>query len=249
MLIIRELIYGLYKTKDMRHILAFLFFTISVSIYAQPDYVWHGWDFTPSEEPVQRQYTEYTVKKGYHRYIPGIGTTFYRNHSLCKVEWSVVFDVSSEYNWYGDNDQLDWNKGGGIYYDWKRRDRDNIMWAWRWNQDSSRYELTVYRDWKYEDKIGFNDTKTRSDDVLMIAQSGDIVDISFIRKGGKEWYVVFRNNTRELDNAGTVKVRVNPRWSQRLPAWFGGSNNSAGRYGGVASQDMTMWIWYNAENQ
>lgn len=231
----------------MRHILSLLFFIICVSS-VDAQWNWEGWDLQPASEPIQRQYREYTVKKGYHTYIPGIGMTFYRNKSLSKVSWSVIFHNSCEYDWEGDMDQLDWNKGGGIYYDWRRRDRDNIMWAWRWNEDSVRYELTVYRDWKYKNLTGFKDTKSQADDVLMTAKSGDIIDITFVRQSGKQWYVIFDNLTQKLTNAGQVKVRVNPTWSQPIPPWFGGSNNSAGRYGGVASKDMTMWIWNNAEN-
>lgn len=205
-------------------------------------------DFDPHELDNTRQYRGYLVKEGYHSYIPGVGITFHRNRQLSKLEYSVVFDESSEYDWQGDLDQLDWNKGGGITFDWKRNDRDNIMWAWRYNADSSRYEFTVYVDWKYQNRTGFGNTKSKVDDVLMVANSGDIVDIDFIRQSGKKWYVTFKNMTQELETSGVVEVRVNPRWSRRIGPWFGGANNSPGRFGGVASQDMIMGIYYNAEN-
>jgi hypothetical protein len=67
------------------------------------------------------QFTEYTFMPGRHQsYKDGTSTlnifsqTLYNYKRLNNISYTVVFDSSAVYDWKGDPDQLDWNKGGAL---------------------------------------------------------------------------------------------------------------------------------------
>ncbi len=136
----------------------------------------------------------------------------------------------------GDLDQLDWSKGGGLSLDWKRNEKDALMWAWRNPVSESEYlDLTVYYHLNYERFWGYE-----GKDVLLRAKPFQALRIDFIRKGEKQWLVNFQNLDENTSSSVTVNLRKNPTYSRRINPWFGGANNAPGPYGGVAPNDMII---------
>ncbi|MEL7122784.1 MAG: hypothetical protein AAFO07_25280 [Bacteroidota bacterium] len=185
----------------------------------------------------------YYVEIGKHRFKP-TRTNLYRHKDLGRIEYAVVFPESCEYDFEGDLDQWDWNKGAGLSQDWKRNDKDAIMWAWRYNVDSSRFELTSYVHRKYKRFIG----RGLSDEIMLIANTGDLVTIEFQRYDDKKWGIIFTNHSQQFTNQIEVNLRKNPRYSRSIAPWFGGANNSDGPFGGVAPHDMILLIKTIHEN-
>jgi hypothetical protein len=199
------------------------------------------------------QFTEYTFMPGRHQsYKDGTSTlnifsqTLYNYKKLNNISYTVVFDSSAVYDWKGDPDQLDWNKGGGFALDWKRNDRDNLMWAWRYNPDAGEFELTTYINWKYKRRIGHYDSR-----VLLRARPDELISIQFNRTDNKWWEVVYQNvMTGELFSH-QVEVRIAPKLARRIYPWFGGANNARPPmdqidYGGVPNKKMKIFMHYSS---
>lgn len=57
--------------------------------------------------------------------------------------WQVRFTEESHYDLQS-VDQRDWNKGGGVSFDWFNHLIDAAMWGFRKNLESGKYELAAY---------------------------------------------------------------------------------------------------------
>lgn len=180
-------------------------------------------------------YRPYAVKAGEHAFRPW-PTVLYRHRSIDTITYHVVFDESCLYDMKGDLDQLDWSKGAGFSLNWRRNDKDALMWAWRNPAPNSEYlDLTVYYHLDYERFWGF-----QGEDVLLKAKPFQSIRIEFIRTGSKKWQVNFLNLEENLRSSAEVELRSNPTFSRRINPWFGGADNAPGPFGGVAPNDMII---------
>ena len=62
--------------------------------------------------------------------------------SLTKT-WYCLFTDKAYYD-HGNDNNHDWNKGGGDSFDWLSNHVDSCMWAWRINQKKQLVEFTAY---------------------------------------------------------------------------------------------------------
>ena len=86
----------------------------------------------------------WTVKRGRHKFWPskGLGlpkvrqrpTIFYYNVNLSE---SAIYLLDG-------NDQLDWNKGAGVSFNLFTNHKNSWMWAWRYNPETNKFEVTYY---------------------------------------------------------------------------------------------------------
>ncbi len=192
--------------------------------------------------PTDIDYTPYSVKEGKQAFRPWpLQFYFYRN--IDSIRYEVLFDESCLYDMKGDLDQLDWSKGAGFSLDWRRNDKDALMWAWRNPHPESEYlELTVYYHRDYDRFWGY-----QGKDVLLKAKPFQPVQIDFIRKASRQWQVDFHNKAENTRGSALVKLRKNPFLSRRINIWFGGADNAEGPYGGAAPNDMLILM--NIEKQ
>lgn len=180
-------------------------------------------------------YKPYAVKAGEHAFRPW-PIILYRHRQLDTITYHVMFDESCLYDMKGDLDQLDWSKGAGFSLNWRRNDKDALMWAWRNPTPESEYlDLTVYYHRNYERFWGYE-----GEDVLLKAKPFQPIRIDFIRQGDKQWKVDFYNPQEEWNSSALVKLNSNPSTSRRINPWFGGANNAPGPFGGVAPNDMII---------
>lgn len=191
--------------------------------------------------PDLTNYTKQEVSIGRHQFKPA-PITLYKHRQLQSLSYDIVFDESCMYDMEGDMDQLDWNKGLGVSLDWKRNDKDAIMWAWRANPDSNRMELTLYAHKKYKRIVGYN-----GNEVLLTAKPYEKVSIEINRMDREEWEMTFVNHDQGTINQAIVKMRKNPCYSRRINAWFGGANNAPGPYGGLAPDYMFFYVNYDSK--
>ncbi len=84
--------------------------------------------------------TEYTIKEGRHFSMPRI---FKLRNRPEKVSWLVEFSKNCDYD-LGDEDQKDWNKLVGLFYNFLNTLDNTVMVGWRWNPDTKRMELNAY---------------------------------------------------------------------------------------------------------
>jgi len=90
--------------------------------------------------------TKYTVKKGRHFSFPRV-FKFKRNPTA--VKWEVSFDANSNYilkNADGSvsNDQKDWNKLCGLFFNLFNTRSQTAMVGWRYNIENDQIELAPY---------------------------------------------------------------------------------------------------------
>ena len=84
--------------------------------------------------------TEYTIKKGRHFSMPRI---FKLRNRPEKVSWLVEFSEHCAYD-LGDEDQKDWNKLVGLFYNFFNTLDNTVMVGWRWNPETRLMELNAY---------------------------------------------------------------------------------------------------------
>jgi hypothetical protein len=187
-------------------------------------------------------YTPYAVQAGKHAFRPW-PIILYRHRDLDTLTYHVLFDESCMYDMKGDLDQLDWSKGAGLSLNWRRNEKDALMWAWRNPHPESEYlDLTVYYHRDYERFWGYE-----GEDVLLKAKPFQPLRIDFIRQGNKKWKVDFFNLEEKTERSVVVELRTNPVFSRRINPWFGGADNAPGPFGGVAPNDMVILMNSKAE--
>lgn len=84
--------------------------------------------------------TEYTIAEGNHFAMPRI---FKIRQKPERVSWFIVFGENADYN-LGDEDQKDWNKLCGLFYNFLNTRDNTVMVGWRYNPQTRRMELNAY---------------------------------------------------------------------------------------------------------
>lgn len=185
--------------------------------------------------PTDIDYSPYYVEAGDHAFRPW-PIHLYNHRGMDSITYQVMFDSSCLYDMKGDLDQLDWSKGAGFSLDWRRNDKDALMWAWRNPHPESEYlDLTVYYHRDYDRFWGH-----KGEDVLLKAKPFQPLQIDFIRQNDTSWRVDFNNYAERTSASALVQLRKNPMFSRRINPWFGGADNAPGPYGGVAPNDMII---------
>ncbi len=90
--------------------------------------------------PEAQALTPYRIGQGRHFCLPRIFRTRRRPE---RVSWLVVFEENCAYD-LGDEDQKDWNKLLGLFYNLFDPLDNTAMVGWRWNLDTERMELNAY---------------------------------------------------------------------------------------------------------
>ncbi len=84
--------------------------------------------------------TEYTISEGQHFCLPRI---FKIRNKPERVSWYIVFGENADYD-LQDEDQQDWNKLCGLFYNFLNTRDNTVMVGWRYNQKTQRMELNGY---------------------------------------------------------------------------------------------------------
>lgn len=176
----------------------------------------------------------YTVKKGKHDFSPKEFRSLYRLKNVGAFEYEVVFDASCDYLIPGE-DQGDFNKGGGVSFDWYTNTKNAAMWAWRNTPSVSGIELAAYfhKDGKtvIGDEFGI---------VAMVCNFGERVKIQ-VWRAFKSWRVTFVK--LDVDGNGIEYAEQQLDFGKahelgyRVGLWFGGNQ--------PAPQKMQVWVDYN----
>lgn len=170
----------------------------------------------------------YKVKKGKHDFWPFEIPWIYFKRKTFK--W-VLRDMSkAEYDMRPDEDQWDWNKGGGVSFSLTNNNKDAVMWAWRYNPNTGKHEYCMY----IHDGTASPIIRPRVDDVseitLVVDYKNRTYDMIFLTPEGQfifDW-----------------QYRHKKTISKRIGLWFGGANNEEGAFGGVAPQDLEIELEY-----
>lgn len=161
----------------------------------------------------------YTARAGRHDFKPREWPAVWRTKKIKKLRWQVVFAADCRYV-LPDGDQWDWNKGGGISFNLLRNNRDNIMWAWRYNPDKDLIELTAYSNIKGGRYIG-----SGSGDVLMEIPLEKKVIIDIIPTIDNQWIVHFeRQGMYQMHTYHPARKSF--CLGKRLGLWFGGNRKA-----------------------
>jgi len=84
--------------------------------------------------------TEYTISEGQHFCMPRI---FKIRNRPERVSWFIVFGENADYD-LQDEDQQDWNKLCGLFYNFVNTLDNTVMVGWRYNKKTQRMELNGY---------------------------------------------------------------------------------------------------------
>lgn len=148
-----------------------------------------------------------------------------------EIEWEVVLDDDHKYM-LDNGDQRDWNKGGGVSFDYFNNRIQAAMWAHRWNPEDNTFDYCFYvHDNSDTIKVHtsyYNDTET----ILKVPSKTRVkirLKINYIDKyyemfftvGGKEHKAKFyfthnRYQTKEI----TANFGGNRTAPQKLIAWW-----------------------------
>lgn len=154
-------------------------------------------------------------------------------------ELNFSFTESCIYDWGDDRDADDWNKVGGISLKLTNHKINSIMAAWRPNPDKGEIDVTIYRH--INGKV-FKGDGTTGETMLSLQPKGHgrLLIVPFNR--GKT-FVASLESVKDSIRPNPLNIEFSKKHflAKRIGTWFGGSNNSAGEFGGVASQYMEMW--------
>lgn len=161
------------------------------------------------------------VKKGKHGFKP------YRFRLEWKpqaISFGVVFGEGAKYD-LGNQDQYDWNKGGGISFDLLTNHRRSAMWAWRYNIFTNTFEFTPYvhdRELIVKgDNLQYRGTAIKGKPIFEAAP-GEPLNITIRFWGNNRIVYFFHSST---DSAVIeIKARIYRKLGRRIGAWFGGNN-------------------------
>lgn len=175
---------------------------------------------------------KYTIKAGQKDWSPMEFPWPYFPKVGSQWIYDIVFTESCWYNWLPDMDQHDWNKIGGVTNMFSLNNVDSALIGWRPEAETpGRFELIPY----------FNVGKT-------VKLGQEIMPV--VAEEAVKAYITYMGN-----KVFSIQIGFAPGHSEQLEKfWFGrrigmnmgGANNSPGPYGGVASQDMEMYVthWY-----
>ena len=187
---------------------------------------------------------EYTAEIGDHDFRPATikPRVYWLLGSKSTPTSCVRFDPNTWFRWKLDNGKID-----GDVYDWNYKifgvspllephNKNGVMFAARPTSDSLKMELCLYQNknfaFAYQSLKIFNVTevyglylefKKFNKNKLLPCVS------AYNATGQLLWYI--------------EATEVDYKWvpSKEIWLWFGGENNSDGKYGGVASQRLTIY--------
>lgn len=207
---------------------------------------------------------EYRVKKGNHRfvstkfpYLPPC-PKFYKDLQG-KVFWvEVIFGESALHEMpledgTQDKDIKDWNfKIAPHSFHPIFNDRDSIMLAARSNPEEQVIELTCYSNAWIGNKFSYRAGAIgEREEVMATARPGDRVRWeATVDESGELWRMRVGQKSGDLFSyAETVHpMRDKFKWIKVASSWFGGANNSYGKWGGVAPQDTRISYTFGVDN-
>ena len=172
---------------------------------------------------------QYNVKKGNHNFTP--------NESLWPVyrpkgfKVTAVLDESCYYSkedWTLDYDRdwHDWNKLKGITNFFTANNHTSALIAWRPDEKENHFQVAAYTNYPKSKWIV-------GDPVIVEAGQSFSATVELSRRKVKY----------TIEGQVTEHSFVRRIWmGRRTGTWMGGANNAEGPFGGVASQDMKMWI-------
>jgi len=151
----------------------------------------------------------YKVKEGKHAYKP-YQLKIRRNARAIKytvaMDWENMYDLQDE-------DQQDWNKGGGLSFNMFTNHRNSAMWAWRYNPVTNFFEIGYYChiNGKIEKSAQpeINVAPLLPFDVLMV----------FMKDA-----VLFEFKTVLERKTVSISIGNWGNWSREIFPWFGGNN-------------------------
>ena len=136
---------------------------------------------------------------------------------------------SSE-DWDGDADRKDWNKIKGVTSWATTNDRNSAMVAWRPADEQGVFEVCAYTNYPGRQRQTGQAIKIRAGERL------DFECKIYARKAQYRF-------TMQGHVLGIAGHDYRAAWLYReIGTSFGGANNSAGLYGGAATQKMVMWV-------
>lgn len=148
-------------------------------------------------------------------FIPHLPRFFY---GVKQLKWEVVLDESATYTLPG-ADQQDWNKGGGLSFNYFNHLKESAMWAWRWNPVTSKHEFAAYCHINSQRVIGKPFPSENPTEVaIAVGHTEKVVitlDIDYVYK----LYKYDFNGVRV-----TLPFSHNLKQSKEITANFGGNN-------------------------
>lgn len=184
------------------------------------------------EEVTAEHLRIFTVKKGKHDFSPKEFRSVFKLDNIGALEYLVVFDKTCEYLIAGE-DQGDFNKGGGLSFDFTSNTKNAAMWAWR-HTPGVGIELAGYFHENGKTYIGMP-----GEMVAMVAQPGDRVKIhvwrafdtwkiTFVKLAPDDTALEYAEQEKMFSRLHTVGYRIG--------LWFGGNQ--------PAPRDMQVWVDY-----
>lgn len=139
-----------------------------------------------------------------------------------ETTWTITFDTSCYYNWLPDQDQYDWNKGGGFTKAFTGNTDHSIMWAWRPSLTVNRFETICY--------INYRGKHYTFKETLVEVPADSSFSITIKPMDGLFLY-------NGMDTGLSV-----PTYVRRTGLWFGGANNAPGPHGGYPGKWMRITV-------
>lgn len=168
------------------------------------------------------------IKKGNHDTSPP--DIPWVRFKVTELVWNVKMFSGTDYNILPDKDQWDINKGGGVSFNLLDNTKDSIMWGWRFNPKTNCHDYFLYTH-KNGDRI--------ISDIMLQVPKGELVEIVF-KRDGLDWDCLFIHGKTVAK--GTYTQRKTFTLNKEITLYFGGENNEEGEQGGVAPQDMLIYI-------
>lgn len=140
------------------------------------------------------------------------------------IRWKVVLDSRAVYQLPGE-EWRDWNKGGGLTYNYLNHLVNTAMWSFRWNPTAEVFEYGAYCHVDGKKVLGKNTTKVPDREVMLAAKLGTevIIDL-YIDPVYKTYRFVF--SSRNKTSTCIVEYTHQIKCSKEITANFGGNNKA-----------------------
>ena len=172
---------------------------------------------------------KYTIKQGQKDWKPMEFPCLYSPKVGSQWIFDIEFTESCYYNWLPDMDQHDYNKIGGVTNALSLNNVDSALIGWRSSlMAENLFEIVPYFNVGSAFEIGNP----------LITGPGVTNRVIITYKGNKTFET-------QIESMEPMERKLNKFWfGRRIGMNMGGANNAPGPYGGVASQDMEMYVTY-----
>jgi len=180
--------------------------------------------------------TQYTILQGQRDFKPSPLPELFLGRGDSRFSGVAFFDNSCIYDWGTDRDQKDYNKLAGVSLRLAApKNHSAVIVAWRPLPATNQIEVAPY--FNYESGKFFIGQQT------LKLNPNQKFSFHISQKGPLWSIVLFNEDSHDLVTASfSYSFISKQQWS--IDPWFGGANNELGDYGGVASQDMTLWLGF-----